>query len=126
MSFRAWGPKQNLVYALSVAATQANATTPTGFANGDGQVKISNSGTTTVLVAFYKNSEGAPTLTFPVTGSPPTGQGAGNPPQHTAATVVLPGQEKQISVPVTTDSFSAIGSAAGPSVIYVQRGTGSV
>lgn len=129
MSFRAWGPKNNKVFALSIGATQVDATVPVGFAGGGGQVKISNSGATDILIAFYKNADTKPTLTFPVTGAPPVGQGG----QTTSyadgqfcATLVLHGTEKQISVPLACDSFSAIGSAAGPSIIYVQRGDGSV
>ena len=127
MSFRAWGPKQNKVYARSITASQVNAITPTGFANGGNQVKIANAGTLAVLVAFWKHSDGDPTLTFPADGSPPTGQNAGAPVDGVAcATLVLPGQEKQISIPLGVDSFGAIGSAAGPTLIYVQRGDGSV
>jgi D-tyrosyl-tRNA(Tyr) deacylase len=124
MGFRAWGPKQSPVYALSVGSTQATATTPTSFNNGGDQAKIYNSGSTIVLVSFYSNASGTPTLTFPVTGSPPTGQNAGKRPDA-VTTLVAPGAEKQISIPATADSFTAIGSATGPSVIYVQRGDGS-
>lgn len=130
MGFRAWGAKQNLAYALSVPATQADATTPAGFAGGGDQVSIYNSGATDVLVAFYKNASGKPTLVFPVTGSPPTGEGAGAPTSPTLAegrtAVVVPkGARIQVSVGILVDSFSAIGSAAGPSIVYVQRGDGS-
>lgn len=128
MSFRAWGPKTNKVYARSITASQVNAIQPVGFANGGGQVKIANSSTTVqVLVGFWKHADGDPTLVFPVDGAPPTGQNAGNPTDgQAAATFVLPNQEKQISIPVGCDSFGAIGSAAGPTLIYVQRGDGSV
>lgn len=129
MSFRAWGPRQNKIFARSVPATQVNAIQPAGFASGDGQVKVYNSGSTDVMVAFWAHADGDPTLTFPVDGAPPTGQGAGQPGTQVhgaTATIVPKGVEKQISIPVTADSFGAIGSGAGPSIIYVQRGTGSV
>lgn len=129
MSFRAWGPRQNKVYARSITASQVNAIQPAGFSTGDGQVKIYNSGTVDVLVAFWNHGDGDPALTFPVDGAPPVGQGAGQPGTQVhgaTATVVPKGVEKQISIPVNADSFGAIGQGAGPSVIYVQRGTGSV
>lgn len=123
MSFRAFGPKTNKVYARSITASQINAIQPVGFANGGGQCKIYNSGATDVLVAFWAHANGDPTLVFPVDGAPPTGQGAGN---LTTVTVVPKGVEKQISIPLSADSFGGIGSGAGPSIIYVQRGDGSV
>lgn len=129
MSFRAWGPRQNKVYARSITASQVNAIQPAGFVNGDGQVKVYNSGSTDILVAFWAHADGDPTLVFPVDGAPPTGQGAGQPGAQksgAAATIVPKGVEKQISIPASADSFGAIGSGAGPSIIYVQRGTGSV
>lgn len=116
MSFRAWGPKTNLVYALSVGATQADAVNPIGFSQGGSQFSIYNSGSTDVFVQFYVGAT-PPTLTFPVTGSPPVGQGPG---------VVVPkGARIQVSARADATSFSAIGQAAGPSIIYVQRGDGS-
>lgn len=123
MSFRAWGPKSNSVYALSVAAAQVNATLPVNFNIGGGQCKIYNSGATDVLVTFYKNANGAPTQVFPLTGAPPVGYTAG---RDTVTTVVPKGVEKQVSITIDADSFAAIGSGAGPSIIYVQRGDGSV
>lgn len=126
MSFRAWGPKKNLVYARSIPATQANAIQPVGFANGGGQCSVYNSGATDVMIAFWLHADGDPTLTFPVDGAPPTGQGAGTPAHGASATIVPKGARIQISIPVNADSFGAIGSAAGPSIIYVQRGDGSV
>lgn len=126
MSFRAWGPKGNKAYALTVAATQTNAIQPVGFANGGNQVKILNTGTVPVLVAFWKHADGDPSLTFPVTGAPPVGQGGGSPVDGTVCvTVVGAGLEKQISIPLGCDSFGNIGSAAGTTII-VQRGDGSV
>jgi hypothetical protein len=128
MSFRAWGPKQNKVYARSITAAQVNAVQPTDFAKGGNQVKVYNSGATDVLVAFWAHGDGDPTLVFPVDGAPPTGQGAGQPGQQKSgatATIVPKGVEKQISIPLSADSFGAVGSGAGPSIIYVQRGDGS-
>lgn len=122
MGFRAWGPKQNSVVPLSVGSAQADATTPAGFGNGGDQCKVYNSGSTDVLVCFYTNAKGKPTLTFPAGGTP-SNAGAARP--DASVTVVPKGVEKQISIPATADSFSAIGSAAGPSIIYVQRGDGS-
>ena len=125
MGFRAWGPKNNAVFALSVAATHIDATQPVGFAHGGDQLKIYNSGTTDVLVAVYSNSAGAPTLAFPVSGAPPVGVNGGSGRTDIVVTMVPTGAEKQISMPATADSFAAIGSAAGPSIIYLQRGDGS-
>ena len=125
MGFRAWGPKQNAVFALSVAATQVDATQPVGFAQGGDQLKVYNSGTTDVLVAVYSNSAGAPTLSFPASGAPPAGVNGGGGRTDIVVTMVPKGAEKQISMPATADSFAAIGSAAGPSIIYLQRGDGS-
>ena len=125
MGFRAWGPKQNLVYARSVPNTQVNAVQPTGFGRGGDQVKVYNSGSTDVLVVFYSHTVGDPTLTFPADGAPPVGEPAISGRSDWAATIVPKGVEKQISLPATADSFAAIGSAAGPSIIYVQRGDGS-
>lgn len=122
MGFRAWGPKQSPVFPLSVGSAQADATTPAGFTNGGDQGKVYNSGSTDVFVCFYSNSKGKPALTFPVS---PTAQNAGASRPDAAVTIVPKGVEKQISIPATADSFSAIGSAAGPSIIYVQRGDGS-
>lgn len=123
MSFRAWGPKTNKVYARSITASQVNAIQPVGFSNGGGQVKVYNSGSTDVLVAFWAHANGDPTLTFPVDAAPPVGSGAGT---QAVATIVPKGVEKQISIPISADSFGAIGSGAGPGIIYVQRGDGSV
>jgi hypothetical protein len=125
MSFRAWGPRKNLVYARSITASQVNAIQPVGFANGDGQVKVYNSGSVDVLVAFWNHGDGDPTLTFPVDAGPPVGSGAAG-KSGWSVTIVPKGVEKQISIPANADSFGAIGQAAGPTLIYVQRGTGSV
>jgi hypothetical protein len=106
---------QGLSYALSVAATQANATTPVGFTAGGNAMQIYNSGTNPVCVIAYQNSLGVPTLVFPVTGAPPVGE---------PGTVVAPGATIVFQIPANADSFSAIGLVAGPSIIYVQRGEG--
>lgn len=117
MSFRSWGPKENLVYALSVGSSQVDATKPTGFAVSANQFMVYNSGSTDVLVYAYKyNGTANPTLTFPTSGSPPTGR---------TGTIVPAGKRILVSGPTDADSFSAIGSGAGPSIIYVQRGDGS-
>lgn len=125
MGFRAWGPKLNLAYARSVPNTQVNAIQPAGFVNGGDQAKVYNSGATDVLVCFYSHSLGEPVLTFPVDGAPPVGQGGGTGRKDVSVTIVPKGAEKQVSIPASADSFAAIGSAAGPSIIYVQRGDGS-
>lgn len=106
---------QGLVYARSVGATQVNAIQPVGFTQGEAGVIIYNSGSTDVLVVFFVNANGVPTLTFPVDGSPPTGQ---------AGYMVGKGTTQTFKIPANVDSFAAIGSAAGPSIIYVQRGCG--
>lgn len=127
MSFRAWGPKQNAVYARSITASTVTAVQPVGFANGGNQAKVYNaSSTVAVLVCFYSHAAGDPTLTFPVDGTPPAGSKAGAARPDAAVTIVPPLAEKQISIPIGADSFAAIGAAAGPSLVYVQRGDGSV
>lgn len=129
MSFRAWGPKSNKVFALTVAATQTNAIQPVGFAGGGGQVRIVNGSTVPVLVAFWKHSDGDPTLAFPATGAPPVGQGGGSPVDgQVCVTMVGAGLEKQISIPLGCDSFGNIGTGTpgGTTTIFVQRGDGSV
>lgn len=127
MSFRAWGPKQNLAYARSIGVATVTAVQPVGFAKGGDQCKIYNSGAVDVLFVAYSHSAGDPTLTFPVDGSPPVGQGIGATGRNDfVATIVPKGVEKQITIPATADSFAAIGQAAGPTIIYVQRGDGSV
>lgn len=112
MSYRSWTIDGSPVYALSVGSAQANAQQPTGFASGGVEATVYNSGATDVLVYFYKFSS-LPTLTFPVTGAPPVGE---------AGIVVPKGARVEVRIPANADSFSAIGSAAGPSIIYVQRG----
>lgn len=115
MSFRSWGFKSNLVFARSVPATQVDATNPVGFNTGGGQCMVYNSGGTDVLISFYTGA--APTLVFPVDAAPPVGK---------AGTIVPKGARVLVSIPINATSFSAIGQAAGPSIVYVQRGDGSV
>lgn len=111
----AFNPKKSLAYARSITAAQVNAVQPAGFVTGGISVLITNKGPADVLFAAYLNANGAPTLVFPVDGAPPTGQ---------PGTVVPAGATMVIAIPANADSFAAIGSAAGPSLIYVQRGDG--
>lgn len=106
---------QGLTYARSVGNTQVNAVQPVGFASGGKTALIYNSGATDILILFYANAAGTPTLTFPVDGAPPTGQ---------AGTVIEKGTTQSLNIPANADSFACIGSAAGPGIIYVQRGEG--
>jgi hypothetical protein len=112
----AFNPKKNLAYARSITASQVNAVQPAGFAQGGGYVLVFNAGPAHVLFAAYTNANGAPTLAFPVDGAPPTGQ---------PGTVIPAGAQEVIGIPANADSFAAIGSAAGPTLIYVQRGEGT-
>jgi hypothetical protein len=135
MSFPApWRPASAPVFALSVGVAQVNATSPVSFQAGGGTCRIVNSGATSILVTFYNNASngGPPVLTFPVTGAPPVGQ-----PAISAiagpytSTLIVPGAAgslgsvNYVDVPGNCDSFSAIGSAAGPSIIYLQKGEGT-
>lgn len=91
---------------------------PVGFEIGESTVRVTNS-SATVYIAFmaysFATTQADPTLTFPADGSPPVGQGV---------TIIGPGQTAFFDIPAQADSFAAIGSAAGPTVIYVQRGAG--
>lgn len=136
MSFPApWRPSNAPVFALSVAAASVAARQPVNFTLGGGTVRIVNTGATSVLITFYNfllNGSADPTLTFPVTGAPPVAQ----PPVGTivgpqTSTLLVPaaagslGSVNYLDIPGQCDSFVAIGSAAGPSIIYVQRGEGN-
>lgn len=104
----------SLTYALSVGAATTPATVPTGFSSGGGVARIVNTGATNVQVVF---GVGVQTAVLPVTGAPPTGQ---------AGVMVKAGSPgTYIDIPANADSFAAIGDAAGPSIIYVQRGEGN-
>lgn len=107
-----WRPS-GLTYALSVGATTTPATTPTGFSSGGGTVRVVNSGATNVFVAF---GTGAQTAVLPASGAPPTGQNG---------VMCKSGSVTYFDAPATADSFAAIGDAAGPGIIYVQRGEGT-
>jgi hypothetical protein len=113
-----------LTYALSVANSNTPARQPVGF-NGGQVARVYNSGATDVAIAFYSFANGTPglnlagadpTLVFPVTGSPPTGQ---------PSTVVAKGTVAFIDGVGASDSFVAFGSAAGPSIVYVTKGDGN-
>lgn len=100
-------------YALSIGATTVPATQPTGFAGGGQVARVVNSGSTNVFVVF---GSGVQTAVLPVTGAPPTGL---------AGTMVKSNSVAYIDGVGTADSFAAIGDAAGPSIIYVQKGDGN-
>lgn len=115
-----FNPKSNLTYARSITAAQVNALKPAGFTQGGREMLVWNSGTVAVMVAAYNSTlaagqGGTPTMVFPVDGAPPTGE---------PGTIVPPGAIMVIGIRSDADSFAAIGAAAGPSVIYVQRGEG--
>lgn len=108
----AWKPN-SLAFALSVGAASVPATLPVGFA-GDGAVaRVVNSGATNVLVVF---GVGAQTAVLPVTGAPPTGQ---------SGVMVKAGSVAYVDGVGAADSFAAIADAAGPGIIYVQKGDGN-
>lgn len=100
-------------YALSVGAASVPATAPTGFAGGGSVARVVNSGATDVLIVF---GVGAQTAVLPVTGAPPSGQ---------SGTVVKAASIAYIDGVGSADSFAAIGSAAGPGIVYVQKGDGN-
>src|SRR5579885_717266 len=121
MSFRSWGPKNNPLVAIGVATTQTNAPTPAGFAGGGGQVRVVNGNSATVILAFYQNSKGVPTLSVPASGAvlaPPAGR-----PDVTVV-AVPPNSMEQVSISLAADSVSSIGLAVGSTVVLVQRGDG--
>lgn len=104
-------------YALSVTATQHAAVAITAStADADGAAFI-NTGTTVICVAVYPlSSTGAaqaPALVFPVDGTPTV-----------PVSFILPAgmiEPKFVAVPMGNNGFSvtAIGSGAGPSIVYV-------
>lgn len=122
MSFRSWGARQSPIVAVSVATTQTSVATPTGFAGGGDQVRVVNGNSEVVIVAFYKNSAGAPVLSVPASGAAlaPTS----NRPDMTIV-AVPPNAMEQVSIPSTADSVATIASAAGTVPLFVQRGDGS-
>lgn len=113
MAYSAAFKPSGLTYALSVGATTTPATTPTGFAGGGNVARVVNSGATDVLIIF---GIGVQTAVLPVTGAPPTG---------IAGTVVKAASVAYIDGVAGADSFAAIGSAAGPGIVYVQKGDGN-
>lgn len=96
--------------------------TPAGFAGGGNQVRIVNGNSAPIILAFYQNSKGVPTLTFPASGSELAAP-AGRPDYVQVA--VAPNSEKQVSISLQADSVSSIGGAAGTVVVLIQRGDGS-
>lgn len=113
MAYAAAFKPNTLTYALSVGAASVPATVPVGFAFGGSVARVVNSGATDVLIVF---GVGAQTAVLPVTGAPPTGQNG---------TIVKAGSVAYIDGVGGADSFAAIGSAAGPGVVYVQKGDGN-
>lgn len=118
-----WRPSRNLVYARSVAAANVASRQPGGFAGGGPVAKVQNRGATDVLITFYSFAtlSADPTTAFPVDGSPPVGTGGGN---SQVSALVPAGGTVFVDGVGQSDSFTAIGAAAGPSLIYVQRGEG--
>lgn len=115
-----FNPKSNLTYARSITAAQVNAIKPVGFTQGGREMLVYNSGAVAVMVAAFNSTlaagqGGQPTMVFPADGAPPTGQ---------PGTIVPPGGYVVIGIRSDADSFCAIGQAAGPSLIFVQRGEG--
>ena len=106
-------------YAISVAATQTTAVAVTANqATQWNYAEFYNSGTTQVCVCVSQlpatGTAATPGVAFPVAGTPTV-----------PTTFMLPGsmtQPRVVAVPVgqnTGFSVTAIGSAAGPSIIYI-------
>jgi hypothetical protein len=114
IAYRIAGP----AFALSVANTAHAAVAITDSTNDlVTYVSAINRGATDVVVSFYPLSAAgvaqAPTITFPVDGTPTT-----------IAAHILPASMTQpivLAVPNGNNgtSVTAIGSAAGPSIIYI-------
>lgn len=98
-----------LTFALSVTGANSQATQPAGFSSGPAACRIYNSGTVAVQVVF---GQGAQVAALSVPGTPAAGY------------IIAPGAVEVVGIPANSDSFAAIGTAAGPSVIYVTRGDG--
>lgn len=96
-------------FALSVTGSNSQATTPAGFSSGGVAGRIYNSGSVAVQIVF---GIGAQTAVLSVPGTPQPGY------------VIAPGAVEVVGIPANADSFAAIGTGAGPSVIYVTRGDG--
>jgi hypothetical protein len=98
-----------LTYVLSVTASNSQATLPTGFASGGLSARIFNFGAAAVQIVF---GIGAQVAVLSTAGTPQPGY------------VIAPNAVEVVGIPATCDSFAAIGTAAGPSVVYVTRGDG--
>lgn len=105
----AFSNSNNNTFALSVAATNSQATLPAGFTQGGAAAQIYNSGANAVHIVF---GVGAQVAVLPVPGTPQPGY------------TIAPGATMVVGIPANADSFAAIGTAAGPSVVYVTRGDG--
>jgi hypothetical protein len=101
-------------YAISVANSQSTAI---GVAPVQGDAirfaEFYNSGATQVCVvtAPYASTAATPTLVFPAAGTPTVPNSFMLPANMT--------QPRVVAVPANGFSVSAIGSAAGPSIIYI-------
>jgi len=101
-------------YALSVAATQHADVTISAKGNDQlNYVALTNVGSTDICVVFSQGGIATPAVVFPVDGTPTVPNSFLIPHGMTGATVV--------AVPVIGNqtTISAIGSAAGPSILYV-------
>jgi hypothetical protein len=114
ISFRPIGS----TFALSVGTAQ-HATVQIPAVQGDlsNYIAAYNSGTTQICMAFAPAGQAVPTLAFPVDGAP-----TNLPPGY--LTFMLPGSMPEplvIVVPANGFAVSAIGSAAGPSIIFLTQ-----
>jgi hypothetical protein len=128
MSFPgSWRAGSSLVYALtSGAGTQTNAQQPAKFNSGGGTARIHNLGTVPVFIVFYNYvaaGSSNPTLTFPATGAPPTGQPTIG-PGIVAWAVVGAGATAYLDGVSNADSFAVI-TAATATTVFVQTGEGT-
>lgn len=93
---------------LDAVAASASVALP----GGGGTLEVTN--TSATLFVFFVTGVGAQVAAIPATGA--VGAGWGVPPLGT----------RKIKIPPNHDTLAAIGSAAGPSVIFVTRGDGGM
>ena len=120
-----WRPGTSQVFLRSITNAQVNAT-PAAFAGQGSVARVINSGATAVdcVVTFFLAANGTPTLAFPADSATPVGQPSAIQPPAVSV-YVKANQTVYVDGVAGLDSFAAIGSAAGPTLIIVQKGEGN-